>query len=282
MGGILERAGGFVGELLSTFIQYVPRVLGALAIVVVGLLLAVLARRGATFVLRRFKFDDLCRKVGITRLLGESPQRTPTSFVGQVVFFAVLLFSVLAALGPLGLDFLATTLNQVILYAPKVITAVLILVLGTSAAGIVSEMVGRWLTGTGVSSANGIRNFVRFAMIFLVAILAASVLEIDVTILIVVTIVGLGGIALTAALAVGLGLRGLSSNIAAGRYISEGVEEGDEIRIGQVSGTVEEVGHAMTKVRSQDGRLHLVPNSHFLDSVVEKAETTSRNPEKEG
>ncbi|MGI8649241.1 MAG: mechanosensitive ion channel family protein [Rubrobacter sp.] len=261
-----------MGELLSTLIQYVPRVLGALAIVVFGLLLAVLARRGTTFILKRFNFDELCRKAGITRLLGEDSQRTPTSFMGQIVFFGVVIFAVLAALGPLGLDFLATTLNQVILYAPKVITAILILVLGTSAAGIVSEMVGRWLTGAGVGSANGIKNFVRFAMIFLVAILAASVLEIDVTILVVVTIVGLGGIALTAALAVGLGLRGLSSNIAAGRYISEGIEEGDEIRIGDLSGVVEEVGYAMTKLRDEDGRLHLVPNSHFLENIVEKAE----------
>ncbi|WP_119069761.1 mechanosensitive ion channel family protein [Rubrobacter indicoceani] len=263
-----------MGELLSTLIQYVPRVLGALAIVVVGLLIAVLARRGATFMLRRFNFDELCRRVGITRLLGEDSRRTPTGFVGQIVFYGVVVFAVLAALGPLGLDFLASTLNQVVLYAPKVVAAILILILGTSAAGLVSEMLGRWLTGAGVGSANGIKSFVRFAMIFLVAILAASVLEIDVTILIVVTIIGLGGVALTAALAIGLGLRGLSSNIAAGRYISEGIEEGDEIRIGELSGVVEEVGHAMTKLRDDNGRLHLVPNSHFLENVVEKAEAT--------
>lgn len=262
-----------MGELLSTFIQYVPRVLGALLIVLVGLVLATLARRGATFILKRFGFDELCRKIGITRLLGDNPQRPPTGFVGQVVFFGVLIFAVLAALGPLGLDFLATTLNQVVLYAPKVIAAVLILVLGTSAAGIASEMVGRWLDSAGVGSASSIKNFVRFAMIFLIVILAASVLEIDVTILIVVTIIGLGGIALTAALAIGLGLRGLSSNIAAGRYISEGIEEGDEIRLGEISGVVEEIGHAMTKLRDDDGRLHLVPNSHFLENVVEKTET---------
>ena len=93
-----------MAELLSTFIQYVPRALGALAIVLVGLLLAVLAKRGATYLLGRFGFDELCRRVGITRLLGENARRTPTGFVGQLVFYAVVLFSVLAALGPLGLD----------------------------------------------------------------------------------------------------------------------------------------------------------------------------------
>lgn len=262
-----------MSDLVTTLIQYIPRVFGALAIIIVGLVLAVVARRGATFLLRRFNFDELCRKIGVTRLLGEEVRRSPTGIVGSVVFYGALVFSILAALGPLGLDFLATTLNQVILYAPKALAAGLILVLGTSAAGLVSEMTGRALSRVGVRRTGAIKTFIRFAIIFVVAILAASVLEIDVTILIVVTIIALGGAALAAALAFGLGLRGLSGNIAAGRYLSEGVSEGDEIRLGEVSGVVEEVGYAMTKVRSTDGNLHLIPNSHFMENIVEKQET---------
>jgi small-conductance mechanosensitive channel len=262
-----------LNELVATFIQYVPRVLGAVAIIAVGFVLAVIARRGATFLLRRVRFDELCERIGINRLLGgEDSPRSPTTFTGSVVFYGVLLFSVLAALGPLGLDFLATTLNQIILYAPKAIAAILILVLGTSAAGIISEMAGRALSGVGVRRVSSIKTFTRFAVIFVVAILAAAVLEIDVTILIVITVLALGAVALTASLALGLGLRGLSSNVAAGRYVSEGVEVGDEISIENASGTVEEIGYAMTKVRAPDGKLFLVPNSRFHETIVEKRE----------
>jgi small-conductance mechanosensitive channel len=260
---------------MATFIQYVPRVLGALAIIAVGFVLAVVARRGATFLLRRVRFDELCERIGVNRLVGtEDSPRSPTSFAGSVAFYGVILFSVLAALGPLGLDFLATTLNQVILYAPKAIAAILILILGTSAADIVSEMAGRALSGVGVRRTASIKTFIRFAVIFVVAILAAAVLEIDVTILIVITVLALGALALTASLALGLGLRGLSANVAAGRYVSEGVSEGDEISIENVSGTVEEIGYAMTKVRAPDGKLLLVPNSRFHENIVEKSERT--------
>lgn len=258
---------------MATLIQYVPRVLGALAIIAVGLVLAIVARRGATYLLRRFRFDELCARIGINRLIGEDGGRSPTTFTGSVVFYGVLLFSVLAALGPLGLDFLATTLNQVILYAPKALAAILILILGTSAAGVVSEMAGRALAGVGVRRVGGIKTFTRFAVIFVVAILAAAVLEIDVTILVVITVLALGAVALTASLALGLGLRGLSQNVAAGRYVSEGVEEGDEISMNGVSGTVEEIGYAMTKIRAPNGKLYLVPNSHFQEHVIEKNES---------
>lgn len=267
-----------MNELVATFVQYVPRVLGALAIIAVGLVLAVVARRGATFLLRRFRFDELCERIGINRLLGsEDSTRSPTTFAGSLVFYGVLLFSVLAALGPLGLDFLATTLNQVVLYTPRAVAAILILILGTSAAGLVSEMAGRALSGVGARRVGPVKTFIRFAVIFIVAILAAAVLEIDVTILIVITVLALGAVALTASLALGLGLRGLSQNVAAGRYVSEGLRVGDEISIEGVSGTVEDIGYAMTKVRSPEGKLFLIPNSRFHENIVEKREESEED-----
>lgn len=262
-----------MNELVDTFIQYIPRVLGSAVILIVGLVLAVVARRGTTFLLRRFDFDEICERIGVTNLISDGEaRRSPTRFTATVVFYAVFLFAILAALGPLGLDFLAAALNQVVLYAPRALAAILVLVLGTSAAGVISEMAARMLSGLGASRTGGVKTFVRFSVIFIVAILAAAILEIDVTILIVVTILGFGAVALTASLALGLGLRGLSQNIAAGRYLSEGLQEGDEITLNNVSGTIEHIGHAMTTVRNPDGRVYLVPNGHFLENVVEKRE----------
>lgn len=264
-----------MNELVSTFVQYVPRVLGAVVIILVGLLLAVLARRGLRFLLGRFRFDELCERSGVTDLIGdgETP-RSPTRFAGNVIFYAVLVFAILAAMGPLGLNFFAATLNQVVLYAPRALAAALVLIIGTSAAGVLSETLGRTLSRLGVRNTGGVKTVIRFGTIFIVAILAAAILKVDVTILVAITIICLGGIALTASLAVGLGLRGLSQNIAAGRYLSEGLEEGDEISMNGVSGTIERVGHAMTTVRDTDGRVYLVPNSHFLENVVEKRESS--------
>jgi small-conductance mechanosensitive channel len=90
-----------------------------------------------------------------------------------------------------------------------------------------------------------------------------------------VTIIGLEAAALAAALALGLGLRKMSENIAASRHVSEGIAEGDEISLNGISGTVESIGHTMTTVRGPNGRVYLVPNSHFLAHVVEKQEPSS-------
>lgn len=258
-------------QLLSDFIAYVPRALGALAIVAVGVVLGFLARPAATFVLRRLRFDRACDRVGVTTLMRESGIRSsPSAFGGTVVFWAIILFAVLASLGPLGLEFLADTLNQVVLYAPRILVAALILLLGTSAAGAVAELARRGLVELGITRTGPLTVLVRIGVIFVSVVLAANVLGIEATILVVIAIIALGGIVLTAALALGLGLRQLSQNVAAGRYLAEGIEEGDEISVNGVSGTVERIGHAMTTIRTAEDDTYLLPNSQFLEYAVKK------------
>jgi small-conductance mechanosensitive channel len=264
-----------VNELLATFLSYLPRIIGALAIVGVGFVLAVVARRGTALLLRRLRFDEVCERAGLTALMRRGGiQSTPARFAGTIIFYAVFLLAILTALGSLGLDFLAATLNQIILYAPRVLAAVLILLFGSSAAGVVAELAVRTLSEVGVSRTEGLKSLVRFGITFVAAILAAAVLGIDVTILLVVTVIGLGAVALTVSLALGLGLRGLSKNVAASRYVSEGIEEGDEISVNGVSGTVERLGYAMTTIRGPNGRVYIVPNAYFLEHVVEKEEAS--------
>ncbi len=265
-----------MNELVEAFVVYVPRVVGAIALAVLGLVLAVLAKRVTPFLLRRLRFDRICERAGITSLMREGGiHRSPTQFASVVIFYAVLALVFVAALASLGLDVLAATLNQLLLYAPRALVAILTLIFGAAAAGLLAQLTGRVLSEVGVNRTGGLKRFVRFGIIFIAAILAAAVLGIDVTILIVVTIICFGAAALAAALALGLGLRELSENVAAGRYLSEGISEGDEISLNGISGRVEHIGHAMTTVRGPNGRVYLVPNAHFLEHVVEKQEQPS-------
>ncbi len=258
-------------ELLTQLILFVPRLIGAVAIAILGSLLAFVARRSLMFLLHGLGFDALCDRLGVTALLREGGiERPPSQIIGTIIFYIVLVLVVLAAVGSLGLDFLAVTLNEVFLYAPRALAAVFLLILGTAASGLLAQLTGSALCGVGVTRTEGLMTFVRYGVIFISALLAAAVLQVDITILIVITVIVLGGIALTASLALGLGLRGLSQNVAAGRYLAEGIVEGDRISVNGFSGTVEQVGYAITTVRSADGRTYLIPNAYFMEHVVEK------------
>lgn len=258
-------------NIVTSFLDYLPRLFGALVVVIIGVLLAVISRAVIAFVLRRLQFDDLCRRTGISQLLEQGGvRRRPSQLFGSLVFYAILIYVLLTAFGALGLTFLVDSLNMLVLYAPRVLTALALVVLGVAAAGLIAEAAERVLADLGVERIGGLQAIIRFGLIFLVVILAAAVLGIDVALLIAITVIVLSGVALAAALAVGLGLRGLSQNIAASRYIAEGIDEGDRISVNGASGTVERVGYAMTTLRADDGRVFLVPNHHFVEHVVEK------------
>ena len=265
-----------MNELVEAFALYVPRIVGAFALLVLGFVLAVLARRVTPFLLRRVRFDQVCERAGVTNLMREGGiDRAPSQLAGALVYYAVLAFAVVTATGSLGLDILAGTINEILLYAPRALVAIMTLILGAASADLLARLTGRMLSEVGVNRTGGLKTFVRLGVIFIAAILAAAVLGIDVTILIVVTIIGLGAVALAASLALGLGLREISGNVAASRHISEGITEGDEISLNGISGTVESIGHTMTTVRGPNGSVYLVPNSHFLTHVVEKQEPAS-------
>ena len=257
--------------VVTAFLAYLPRLFGAVVVVVVGIIFATLIRVLTTFILRRLRFDQLCERAGVTQLLQQgSLRRRPSQLVGSLVFYAIMIFTVVTAAGALGLDFLSQTLNMLLLYTPRALVAVLLLFLGIALAGLAAEAAERVLADLGVTRVGGLRIGIRAVLIVIVVILAAAMLGIDVALLIAITVILLGAVALTAALAIGLGLRGLSQNIAAGRYLADGIAEGDYVSVNGTSGTVEQIGHAMTTLRDADGRIYLVPNHHFLEHVVEK------------
>jgi len=260
-----------VQNFLTTIVDYLPRLFGALLIVIVGLVIAVVVRLAVAFLLRRLQFDELCRRAGITRLLEQGNiRRRPSQLIATLIFYAIVLFTILTACGALGLTFVAISLNLLILYIPRLLAALALLILGVAAAGLVAEGAERVLADLGVARSDWGRTAIRALLILLVVIMAGALLGIDVALLIAITVIVLSGIALTAALAIGLGLRGLSQNIAASRYIADGVDEGDRITVNGTSGTVERIGHAMTTLRGDDGRIFLVPNHHFVEYVVVK------------
>lgn len=92
-----------------------------------------------------------------------------------------------------------------------------------------------------------------------VAIIAAILMGLDQVGINVTTLLAGAGVV---GLAVGFGAQTLVKDIISGFFIiAEGaIAQGDFVKIGDVQGTVEEVGMRMTKVRALDGQLWYIPN----------------------
>ena len=107
-------------------------------------------------------------------------------------------------------------------------------------------------------------------MLTLAALLAAAQLGLNTSLLLVIAVSLLATVGLIAALALGQGLVPLSGNVAASRYVQDGVEEGDMISVDGIEGTVEEIGYASVTLRVENGDTYQIPNRTLLENVVRK------------
>ena len=259
------------GDLVSTLGEFVPRLVGAVAVFLAALVVALLLQRLVAGFLGSLGLDDLFRRTGAADSLwrlgyGGGPSR----LIGAVLFWGVMLTGVAGALSVLGLSSLQTTMDDVVNLSGRVLVALVILIAGTISAGWLSELVAREAQRAELRGANVFRRIVFATVAVISALLAASQLGLDTYVLIILVVIVLSTIGLVTAFALGQGLALLSGNIAAGRYVQDGTTIGDVISVEGIEGTVEELGYASVTLRSEDGYLYRIPNRTLLENVVRK------------
>ncbi len=155
---------------------------------------------------------------------------------------------------------------------PNLVAAIALMAAGYLVAGWVSKAAARVLatrphidqTLTPV-----IATILRMAI--LIVTFVAALGQLGVQIASVLAVLGAAG------LAIGLGLQGTLSNIAAGIMLLwlRPFRAGESIETATASGTVTEVGLFATTMRTADGSYHFVPNSSLWNTPIRN---TSRNP----
>src|SRR3954464_3901077 len=84
----------------TTFLSYVPNVIGALLVLIIGYIIARLLRAGISRLLRRAHVDDkLTHGRGGEYVSRFSPKGRPSQLVGLVVQYVLLVFVIVSAVG---------------------------------------------------------------------------------------------------------------------------------------------------------------------------------------
>ena len=258
-------------NLLGNLLDFVPRLLGAVVVLLVALVIALLLQRLMARFLEEIGLDSLFERTGAANPLSQlGYEHGPSRLLGIVLFWGLMLTGVAGALSVLGLSSLESTMDQIVTLSGRALVALVILIAGVLSAGWLAELVGREAESAGLRGSNGFRRAVFTTIVAVTALVAASQLGLETYILVIIAVIVLGTAGLVAALALGQGLALLSGNIAAGRYVQDGTEVGDVISVDGIEGTVEELGYASITVRSGDGNLYRIPNRTLLENVVRK------------
>jgi small-conductance mechanosensitive channel len=264
--------GQTANDLLLTFTEFVPRLVGAVAVLLVALVIALLLQRlMGRFLEEVVGLDDLFERTGASSSLRQlGYDGGPSRLLGTVLFCGVVLTGVAGSLSVLGLSSLENTMDQIVNLSGRALVALVVLIAGIMSAGWLAELVARESERAGLRGAGGLRRIAFVTVLTLAALIAAGQLGLETSVLVILAVVLLGTIGLVAGLALGQGLALLSGNIAAGRYVQDGTAPGDVISVDGIEGTVEELGYASITIRSEDGYLYRIPNRTLLENVVRK------------
>ena len=185
---------------------FVPRLVAAIVVFLVGWLIAVLLGRVAWHVVKILRVDSALTKVGFRQAWERGGFRldTPKFFYELVKWFFIVVF-LMATTNILRLDQVTEFLGTVVFYLPNVIVAAIILLIGILVAKFLEGLVRASVKAAGLVSANFLGALTKWSIFVFTLLIALSQLKVadDIVRIVVVGFVAAGALAL--GLAFGLG-----------------------------------------------------------------------------
>jgi small-conductance mechanosensitive channel len=202
-----------VQNALSTFLGYIPQLIGAIIILVIGYIVARVLQAVVARVLQAIGFDRWMERGGIKQFFDRAQTReTPATVLGRLGFWFVFIIAITMAADALGIRQVSEVLSQLIAYIPSIIAAILILVLAALLANFLAGIV------RGAIGSELLANIARYAIIVYAAFAAITELGIAVQLTAPTFLIILGAVALAAAIAFGLGSREVAKDIVEKAY----------------------------------------------------------------
>jgi hypothetical protein len=204
---------------LALFLTGIPRVIGFLLILIIGWLISGFLARAVAALLRAVRFNDLARRSGISDFVQQMGVHTDTSgLLADIVMWFVRLITLIVAFDALGLPAVSQVLQQLLLWLPNLVVAMVILVITGLAANTVFRLVRGATAEAGFSNPDLLAAVGRFAVWSFGIIIAVNQIGIAQTLVNTLFFGLVGALALALGLAFGLGGRETAAEIVRNWY----------------------------------------------------------------
>ncbi len=263
---ISEQLGNTLGGMMSSVVAHLPKVAGAILLILAGWLVAYLVRLGTNKLLElinRFTERLMTRYTPtIARI-----SKTLTRILPTALFWITLFIFTTAAFRVAGLTGFAESLEGIIDYLPALLAGGLIMLTGFVLSSMVKNMVFDSLNSAEIAEAEVISRLAQAVTFVTAIIIGLDQVGIEVTFLTTMLGVSTAAVLVGFALAFGFGARSLVSNLVAVYYLKDMIEPGQRIRIGDVQGTVLELTTTAVILDTADGRTS-IPAKLYQEKVV--------------
>lgn len=199
---------------VNTLVAALPRLLGFLAVLVVGWILSTLLARGVAALLHAIKFNELARRSGFADFVRNMGVRQDASwFIAGIAKWAVRLITLVVAFDLLGLPAVSTVFQQLLLWLPNLVVALVVLVVGGLAAKALARLARGATAEAGFSNPDALATVTKVAIWSFTIVVAVNQVGVASELINTLLIGIVGALALAAGLAFGLGGRDRAAEI---------------------------------------------------------------------
>ena len=182
--------------------------------------------------------------------------------VGRLVFWTVVLIFVMSATELLGLPVITTWLSGVASYLPRLLAAIVVLVVGIVAGRLSRRAVTKAAAAAHVQYAGRLGRIAQVVIVTGTVLVAIEQLGLEIRFVTTALSIVLGAALGAAALAFGLGSRSVVENILWGHYVRKLYDVGQVIRIDGIEGRVLKLTPTAVILHTAEGEV-AIPAQEF-------------------
>ena len=266
-------------KILTDILDFIPRLVNGLIILIVGYLISALVRWIIRFILQRIHLEQLADRTGIHNAMrGLGVRATLPEIIAQIVFFFLLLSFATSAVSLMGLTAVADLLQNVLHFVPQAISAAIMVVFGSMLARFLGGTITAVAENVNITYGGALGKIIEYAIVAFVIVLAISTLGVDTTVLTTSLTIIVASAGLALALTFAWGARDAARNVIAGYYVRQNFQTGQRLTLGEHSGRVRSTAGAYTVLEVSNGAggesTISLPNSFLLQQVVTSGEAT--------
>ncbi|MFP4050975.1 MAG: mechanosensitive ion channel family protein [Thermoplasmata archaeon] len=251
-------------RVIEPILLYFPRILVAMAVIIIGLLVTDIILKFVHKLLDEFEADkfiepveDIISKPGLVM-----------KFVDALIKITVMLIFIDIAVAILDIAVIANLVSEVVLWIPNLFAAALIVILGLWVAGWVSDKTLSMSKENKLPFPRLVSNAVRFLIIYIVITMALAQLGIEVPILYLVFGIAFGAVMIGLGAGFAFGLKDVMTNMGGYLQVNEIVKPGKQIEVGEYSGKVKEITRYNTIIEDETGDEKAIPNNYLVENTV--------------
>ena len=240
-------------KIVTDILTFIPHFVNGLIILIVGYLISAGIRWLVRFILQRVHLQELADRAGIINAMRRLGIRASLpEIIAQILFFFLFLSFATAAVRLMELLAVADLLESLLLFIPKAISAAILILFGSMLARFLGNTLTAVADSVNITYSRALGRIVEYAIVAFVVVLAISTLGVDTTILTSSLTIIIASVGLAIALTFGLGSRESARNVIAGFYVRQNFHPGQQVTLGEYSGTVRSIAGAYTVLDTVD------------------------------